>query len=494
MSLKRILICVILICSTGKVVTAQFNYFPFFNPDSTYVKQLSEDCSKMVTNSFVVPEGVSSAYKKDYKERQESMTEYVKNLIKYTATKDEVVYPFVQSVFNKIADANPQLKKYTVVVSKWPVMNAVNVGGNVVIVYMPLLSRMQNESQVATILCHEFAHGELDHMQKGLKKRMDQFYDKQFQKELKKTVKEEFNVIDKVNLLALKYTLTAYYHNRSQEKAADSLGYLFLSKTKFNSNEAVAALDNLKHTDEAPYNDSIDYQKFFKCPTSTFDFKKLKPYKPSNIFSISAEELAKEDSLKDSLRTHPDCDKRMAYIRDLMKSKAPATGSPLDSAAFKKVQWACAMEMIVSFYYYEYYDQSLFNALLYLQNNPDNEFLKSMVLLSWTKLYECMKNHELSDYISNSAEDNPNQLNKLIDLLNTLRLTEMSEFGNCFYQANKDAFKQPEYTLAVNYSYSKMMEDAGMNSWKEKYSAQYKTGRFVDLFELEADKKKKKKK
>ena len=472
---------------------AQFNYFPFYSPDSTERILLSETCSEKVSRSFVLPDDVNSAYKKQFKHRKEESADYVKSLVKYTGTQDPLLYPFVQSVYSKITEGNPLLAGYTVVLSNWPVMNAAFVGGHVIVMYAPLLSRMENESQVAAVLCHELAHGELDHVQKNIQSTLAQLYNKEFQKELKKTMKEEFNVQAKINLLTMRFAFNTSFHSRALEKSADSLGYLFLMKTNYDANQALSTLEVLKHIDEPVTKELTDYSMYFKCPSSAFDFTGIKPYKASSIFSKSAEDVAKEEAFRDSLRTHPDCDKRMTYISDLMKAKPPHPGKPCDEKLYAKVKWAGGMEMINAFFQYDYYDYSLFNALLYLDMAKDNEFLKFMVSLNGYKLVEAIRNHELSDYVSNYSDENEPQLNNLLFLLNTIRLSEFTGLVNCYNELNAPDFHQEEFTLAANYCISKLKDDGKSDSWLTKYKSKYANGRFADLLGLNEKTKKKKK-
>lgn len=141
-----------LLFSAIKTSFCQVNYFPFYTTDSTRHIKLSEELSLQVGKSFIVPEKVSSDYKKEYKQEKDYSTEYVKWTIKTSVLLDSVINPFVQSVFGKITDANPGLKKYTVVVSDFPMMNAAYFGGNVIVFYTPLLSRLKNENEVAAYI------------------------------------------------------------------------------------------------------------------------------------------------------------------------------------------------------------------------------------------------------------------------------------------------------------------------------------------------------
>ncbi len=471
--------------------SAQFNYFPFYTVDSTEQIQLSQKCSERVFSSFLVPEDVSSAYKKQYKQQKEESRDYVKSLVKYTSMNDQLINSFVQSVFSKISAGNPDLKDYTIVLSDWPIMNAAYVGGHVIVFYVPLLSRMENESQVAAVLCHELAHGQLDHVQSGLKKLLAELYDKEFQKKMKKTMKEEFNVQEKINMLTMKFSFNTRFHSREFEKAADSLGYLFMLNSGYDAYQFESMLDVLKHIDEAPFKDSTDFLKFFTCSS---DPVKTQQYKSTSIFSRSSEDKEKDEKLRDSLRTHPDCEKRKVFIKGLMASHLPGVARETDAALFKKIKWASTMETIMADFDYQYYDMSLLNSLLYLDYAKDNEFLKIMIALNVYKIYEATKNHELSDYISNYSDGNPARLNDLLYLLNSLRLSELKSLLECFYKLNVASFTNDEFTLAANYCFSKMEEDNKAEQWQNKYKSKYTNGRFISLLELDEKPGKKKKK
>jgi predicted Zn-dependent protease len=69
-----------------------------------------------------------------------------------------VLNPYVQRVFDHIRQANPQLPPVQLVLSRNPEPNAHAVGNSTVMLNVGLLGRLENESQLAYILCHELAH------------------------------------------------------------------------------------------------------------------------------------------------------------------------------------------------------------------------------------------------------------------------------------------------------------------------------------------------
>ena len=55
-------------------------------------------------------------------------------------------------------------------------------------------------------------------------------------------MKEEFNLNAKINLLQLKFAFGTRFHNRQNEKAADSLGYSFSKLDVTQATSAIATL------------------------------------------------------------------------------------------------------------------------------------------------------------------------------------------------------------------------------------------------------------
>jgi len=152
------------------------------------------------------------------------------------------------------------------------------------------------------------------------------------------------------------------------------------------------------------------------------------------------------------------------------------------------------MEMIMSEFDYQYYDLSLLNALLYLNQAKDNEFLKYMVALNGYKLYEATRNHELSDYVSNYSDGNPARLNDLLYLVNTLRLSELKSLLECYNRLNSPSFTEEEFSIAANYCFLKMEEDKNAEQCQTKYKSKYTNGRFITLLNPDEQTGKKKKK
>jgi hypothetical protein len=161
---------------------------------------------------------------------------------------------------------------------------------------------------------------------------------------------------------------------------------------------------------------------------------------------------------------------------------------------YESIRWAAAMEMIQAFYVYQYYDYALFNALEYMQIRGDDDYLKTIVSLCLSGMYEAMKNHELSDYVSNYSTENPKAFNDFLFFINSLKLNDVSEFVNCFYSKNISSIKENEFFIAASYCRSKMNADGKEKNWQDKYKTSFKNGRFYYLLDLNTKSEKKKRK
>ena len=92
-----------------------------------------------------------------------------------TALFDDVLFPFLKSVHAKIVAANPDLAATAVILTSEPVPNAFSVGDGTLVVYTGLISELDNEDQLAFVLCHELAHYALHHATRQLVQEIERF-------------------------------------------------------------------------------------------------------------------------------------------------------------------------------------------------------------------------------------------------------------------------------------------------------------------------------
>ncbi|RZK51413.1 MAG: hypothetical protein EOO59_15085, partial [Hymenobacter sp.] len=144
---------------------------PFYSPDTVRVQQLAAAHRASVQQHFAAttPRAASGEYRDHYHKIAQEAAAEVYNSVRYAALLDPVLEPCVQRVFGQIKAANPQLPPVQLVLSRNPVPNAHALGNGTVMLNVGLLAHLENEAQLAFILCHELAHVQARHMDTGLR-------------------------------------------------------------------------------------------------------------------------------------------------------------------------------------------------------------------------------------------------------------------------------------------------------------------------------------
>ncbi len=445
-----VIITVICLLAISRISAQENTHFlPFILKDSVKAEKLANTFSSSIKNSYVLPAAIKSDYRKNYLAIRENAAEEAKYLIKYTALLDTIITPYLEHVFNKIILANPQFKNNKLLVVRSPVENAFAMGDGTIFFNIGLLAGLKNESQIAFIMCHELSHGYFDHIHKGVNQYLSNIYDKDLQKEYNKITRKGYNKNKLVKDLMMKVTLNHLYHSRSHESQADSMAFFLMKKANYDVSQAYTALafldtlgDPLKPVNPTAFN-QINCEAFNR-PVSA-DYKKSK-----SIFNVSV-----EYDNSDTLKTHPDCKLRMQAIKQLMIRTGNDTTRIIaqnPDGRLLKVTNTAKLESLQSWYEHEYYDKSLYYALLQLNSNPNNNYLKSLILLSLYQLKYHLEKHEYSDVVSNTSLNNPESLNNFLDFLHTLSISDFAKIKTCIDQNYVTTPTENEFIIAANFA------------------------------------------
>jgi thiamine pyrophosphokinase len=250
---------------------------------------------------------------RDLKEFHEERLEYILDGIKSDHYLfDDLYYDYLKATYDQIKRANGQIehKAIEVLVGRSKIPNAYCYGNGVLVVNLGLISRMQNQDQLAFVICHELAHQFLEHVNKKVEKRIEKTNSRAYKKKLKKLKKEEYSRLDKLEQFYLDQALKSRQYSRIRELEADSMAIELLKNTDFDLNEALSALEMLDHIDEAKYKDTIAFNSHFSIGDFRFQNKWLVKRDGLEV------EQKLEQELIDSLKTHPDCKERIIKLVD----------------------------------------------------------------------------------------------------------------------------------------------------------------------------------
>lgn len=464
----------------SEAVAQQKEYYPYHSSDTASLFNLAVAQKRSLEAHFTVPKGVSSDYRKSYINLVNKAANDNYRRVRNTALLDSIAAPFVQAIFKEVVAANKDLPPTKLILTRSPVENAYALGDGTIFFNIGLLAKLETEGQVAFVICHELAHIRLQHMERNIREMLDVVHSKDFKKQHKQVSKEKYNRYSKMDSFFEGLTLNNLYHKRSLETQADSLGFMLFANTKYAITDAFTSFELLDKIDN-PYSEKpIEFGKYFSCAAYTYDPNHTAAAS-SSVFDIAPQKAAFAEN-PDTLKTHPDCMKRLGYVKDLAeKQKMAGKASTYKAGGMARIRDISRREVVQSWFDYGQYDYALFNALLLLKEQPESTYLKHMVLLSQAELKKHRRQHTYAEVVSTESKYNPENLNQLLSFLNNLNTSDFGSISSCFRQNQlKNTAGNGEYALATRYEQAVLEDDqSAAAEAKSAYLKEYKYGRFA---------------
>ena len=259
-----------------------------------------------------LPEKWKSDYKKVYERQYEELEGLWTGNRVITAPE---MNDYLQQVLKKILQTNTDISnsQLRVVITRdwWP--NAYSLGDGSLAINAGLLVFLENEAQLAFVLCHELAHFQLAHTSRSIREYVETINSESYQAELKRLSKETYRVNEQLEKLAKKFVFHTRRHRRDHEAEADRQALQWLQKTGYDLHAIRTSLQLLDRID-----DSLWYQP--PALSTVFSFPDY-PFRPrwvqaeSRIFGQLNKEQQEEELPADSLKTHPDCSQRIGLLK-----------------------------------------------------------------------------------------------------------------------------------------------------------------------------------
>ncbi len=306
--------------------------------------------------------------------------------------------------------------------------NAFSVGDGNLIVNLNLLKLAQNEGELVSVICHEIAHYTLKHREKSYKKYVEYLTSAEYKKEEKEINKLKYNKQKRAENFLKDIIYSKKSKSRIQETEADSLGFVYFSRTKYNPKNFINLLSNLENSDVEK--DSLveqDLRVFFTTKNQKFiqDWLVIEDF--SN-YKYSMKKVLKWDI--DSLKTHPDCKDRIQKIEKLINSQSN-NDFQYNDKYFNELKAIADYETVSNYYYFNQYGYSLYEALKLLKKHINDQYLLKMVSNNLEKLYNAKKAFKLSTYIPsiNPIEQTKSQ-QLFYSFITNLTLNELENLSN----------------------------------------------------------------
>lgn len=254
---------------------------------------------------------------------------------------------------------SPNIRIYTLLSND---VNAFTFDNGIVIVTTGLLAQVQNEAQLAYILCHEFVHFKYKHAITGYVE--------------SRRVERGAGVY--ASLSRGEEDLAKFRFAKEQETEADEEGLALYRNTPYSLQALQGVFDVLLYS-YLPINDIVFPKEHFND-----GFYVL----PSTAFLDTVQSITAEEDYNDEQHTHPNIRKRKENVMSRIPEPVDSTGtaSVVGEETFNYIQKVARFQGCALFLMDVQYEEALYQAFILQQEYPDNPYLQRVVarsLYSW---------------------------------------------------------------------------------------------------------------
>jgi Zn-dependent protease with chaperone function len=411
---------------------AQLQPLYSFQKDDSSLKKTYFEQTVSKKNRAVA--SVDKKYAADYKKIYEDQ---FKEIGKLWQSDRSVTAPgahgYLQSIVQKIVSVNADLAKTDarVVFSRdwWP--NAYSMGDGTIAINAGLMIFLHNEAELVFVVSHELAHYYLDHTNKSIKQYVEKVNSEEFQNELKRLSKEEYRVNKQLEELTRSFAFSSRRHSRDNEAAADRMAFRLMKKTGYDCGAITTCLELLDKVDDSLLYQSPDIRQAFNFTDYPFRNKWIR--KESAIFAQLNEKDETSGNENDSLKTHPDCAKRIALLHDSIATAFPTGKNFLvNEELFKQLKKDFFIEMTEQCYRDNNLSRNLYYNLFLLQTGENTPLAVYSIARCLNDIYDSQKNHKLGSRIDTESKGYPEGYNLLLRMLNQIRLDEIASVNYHF--------------------------------------------------------------
>jgi len=429
--------------------TSQQLFFTAFKDDASLNQNLLSAINKRYEKDIASLTGKNKKYIADiYKERFELIKENFKTSEIITAADPS---NYLNAIASEILNNNPEYKSENlrILFSRSFYANATSMGEGSIFFNIGLFHRLQNESQVAFVLCHELAHYYLNHVNDNINQYVKTVYSDEFQQKLKNIQKLAYLQNNQLEAVATNLLFKNRRHSRAFEQAADSMALELMKNTNYDIREALTCLALLDSADKDKYNEDLILEKHFNF--SLFPFKKSWIENDELVFNKGDD----NETHNDSLKTHPDCAKRITDLKSKVVeyTKKNSKKFIVSESKFNSLKNQYDYEIINHCMKSNKISRALYYSLQLLQIIPDDPYLNTTVGQCLNQIYSSQKNHRLSEIIELPNPGHDKKYKLLLMMLQNLRLREIAALSYYFLQQREKEFVSfAPFTEAYNQS------------------------------------------
>ncbi len=319
---------------------------------------------------------------------------------------NDPISEYVEKVRREVTASDAKLASETkVFVVKSSVVNAFATNQGYLFITTGLLAQLENEAQLAFVLCHELIHYKKKHVIKAYVQndkidRGEGGYRK--------------SEVDK------KYLAKSNY-SKEHESEADVNGFDLFAKTRYSLDAINGTFDVLKYS-ELPFEDFEFNHKMLESDYLLFPID----YIQQEVSVVEGEDEEEDDKTS----THPNLAKRRTDIADKISSlegddKARVRSNyAISEDLFLNARKLARFDLCHTNLINRQYDRALYQAYCLLKENPDNIYLSKVILKSLyglTKYANSKRVREVSIKYS-KVQGESQKLNYLLDKMESNEL------------------------------------------------------------------------
>ena len=395
---------------------------------------------------------------------------------------DQETQEYYENILEEIFNSNPNLPKEEIHLfqGRYPTPNASSLGDGNLILNIGLMAQLENESQLAFILCHEIAHYYLKHAESSIEKFVKTKDSKENEKKLKRISKMEYGANAKAMELLEGIVYDHRRMSRKHENEADSIGLLFLKNTKYDARQSLKCMAILDSIDQKQFMDTLILSKYFDSVNYPY---KDRWGKKEETFTFGQPAVEEDLFNLDSIRTHPDCKARIVSMGRQL-SNYNATGKNVflqPKNLFTKNVRSANFEIVQGHYYFYETAWSLYQALHFLEKFPDEPFLHAKVGLCLSSVYNALVEHDMDKQVELPSPYQHVTFRQLVQFLHNLRSKEVANIGYHYLNDRKDKYIGNEDFLFALILASDILElETEKNNYLEKYKKMFSQGRYLE--------------
>lgn len=404
-----------------------------------YVEEASQQQKILINN-------LANEYKRDFIRVYDNRYKEVETLLQSSrvVTSSEP-FNYLNAILKRIVDGNKELKgiKIRMVFSRdrWP--NAYSMGEGTIVINAGLMPFLDNEAELVFVLCHELAHYYLDHGNNAIKKNIERINSDEYKKEIRRLSKKEYRVNEQLDSLVKKINFGNRRHSREFEAEADRKAFEFMKKTGYDLNAIKTCLQMLEKVDDSRLYNPLNLEQAFDF--KDYPFKKRWIKNESVLFDqVDSDLTLKEKDDQDSLKTHPDCEMRIALLKDSIITLNNAQKFLENESYFKQLKKDFLVEMLEQDYRDENLTRNLYYSLVMLQNGENIPMAIYSVTRVLNKIYDNQENHQIAKTMEKESKHFSDDYNLLLRMFDRLKLEELANLNHHFckhYEAQMEGYE-----------------------------------------------------